>query len=489
MIKSSKLILILLFPMTLFGQMEKIPLSLSEAVALAQSDAPDALLAETRLSNRKWFYQSFLSTYKPQITLNGTLPEFNRTVERLALPEGITFFNRTDLFNSLGLTASQNITKTGGRIFATTELQRLDVFTGPTQGKQYFSTPFIIGFNQPLFGYNSLKWNKKIEPLRYEEASKSYAEEMENLAYQSVELFFNVYTEQLNMEANKINKENADELFDVSKGRYEVGRIAETELLQIELSAMNADANMAQAVLNLQNSTERFRNFLGLKNSVEFILEAPTELPEFQIETEEALRYALNHRSDITSYKRRLLEAEANVAEAKANSGAQINVNGRVGLSNTATQLSNAYSNPIDNERVSLNLSIPIADWGAAKAQLKVAQSNQELEQMTVEQERINLEREVRLNVRQFDLIRRQVALSKRAYDVAIKREDITRKRYYIGKISITDLNLAIADSETARRNYIQSLRSFWLAFYEIRRITLFDFEKGEALVRKSESN
>ncbi len=484
MIKISKLILILFFPVALFSQTEKIALSLSEAVALAQSDAPDALLAETRLSNRKWFYQSFLSDYKPQITLNGTLPEFNRTVERLALPDGITFFNRTDLFTSAGLTLSQNITKTGGRVFAMTELQRLDVFTGPSKGKQYFSTPIIIGFNQPIFGYNNLKWNKKIEPLRYEEASKSYAEEMENLAYQSVELFFNVFTEQLNVEATQLNKANADTLFDISKGRFSVGKIAETELLQIELSAMNADANLAQANLNLQNATERFRNFLGLKNSVEFNLQAPTDLPEFQIETEEALRYALMHRSDITSYQRRLLEAEANVAEAKANAGAQINVNGRVGLSKTAAQLSNAFSNPVDNERVSLNLSIPIADWGAGKAQLKVAQSNRELEQMTVEQERINLEREVRLNVRQFDLIRRQVTLSKRAYDVAIKREDITRKRYYIGKIGITDLNLAINDSETARRSYIQSLRTFWLAFYEIRRVTLFDFEKGKALVK-----
>ena len=481
-----KLIAFLFFvPILLFGQAEKVSLSLSEAVALAQSDAPDALLAETRLSNRKWFYQSFLSNFKPQISFDAVLPEFNRTVERLALPDGITFFNRTDLFTSAGLTLQQNITKTGGQIFATTQLQRLDIFTGPSKGKQYFSTPFIIGFNQPILGYNNLKWNKKIEPLRYEEATKSFAEEMENVAFQSVQLFFNVLTEQLNVKAALRNKSNADTLYQTSKGRFTVGRIAETELLQIELSAMNADANMAQTMLNLQNATERFRNFLGLKNSVEFDLEAPIDLPTFQIDTESALQMALKHRSLVTGYKRRLLEAEANVAEAKANSGPQINLNGRVGLSKTAQQLSNAYNNPIDNEQVALGLSIPIADWGAGKARLKVAQSNRELEQMSVEQERINFEQEVLLNVRQFDLIRRQVALSKRAYDVAIKREDFTRKRYYIGKIGITDLNLAINDSESARRSYLQSLRSFWLAYYEIRRMTLFDFENEVPLVKE----
>ena len=459
---------------------------MSEAVALAQSETPDALLAETRLSNRKWFYESFLAGYKPQITFDGTLPEFNRTVERLALPDGITFFGRTDLFTSAGLTLSQNISKTGGAVFATTQLQRLDVFTGPSKGTQYFSTPFIVGFNQPLFGYNNLKWNKKIEPLRYEEATKSFAEEMEGLAFQSVELFFSVLTQQLNVEAAIRNKSNADSLFSISKGRFEVGRIAETELLQIELSAMNANANLAQTSLNLQNATERFRNFLGLKNAVEFNLEPPTQLPEFIISPDDAVHFAMAHRSEVTGFRRRLMEAEANVSEAKANAGPQVNVNGRVGLSRTTDQLRSAFSNPIDNERVALNLSFPIADWGAGKAQLKVAQSNRELEQLNVEQERINFEQEIKLNVRQFDLVRNQVALSKRAYDVAIKREDFTRKRYYIGKIGITDLNLAVNDSEAARSTYIQSLRNFWLALYEIRRVTLYDFEEQRPLVRKN---
>jgi len=479
-----KIFIAALLPISLFAQTEKIALDLTEVVRLAQSEAPDALLAETRLSNRKWFYQSFLSNYKPQIIFDATLPEFNRTVERLALPDGITFFNRTDLFNSAGLTLSQNISKTGGQVYASTELQRLDIFSGPTKGKQYFSTPFIVGFNQPIFGYNSLKWDKKIEPLRYEEATKAYAEQMENVAYETVESFFNVYTGQLNLEAARLNKFNADTLFNISKGRFEVGRIAETELLQIELSAMNADANLAQAVLNLQNGTERLRNFLGIKNQVEFELNAPTDLPEFIINPNEALQYALNHRSQIKGFERRLLEAESQVAEAKAASGAQINLSGQVGFSKTATELSNAYTSPIDNERVALRLSVPIADWGAGKARLKVAQSNRDLEQMSVQQERVNFEQEVLLNVRQFDLIRNQVALSKRAYDVSVKREEITRKRYYIGKIGITDLNIAVAEQESARRSYIQALRSFWLAFYEIRRVTLYDFEKGEVLVK-----
>ena len=468
---------------TAAAQTDTIQLTLPEVVRLAQDDAPDVLLAKTRLSNRNWFYQAFQSNYKPQIILDGTLPEFNRVVDRIALPEGLTFFNRTDLFTSADVRLSQNIAATGGQVYASTGLQRLDVFEGPSEGQQYVSTPVVVGFNQPLFAYNRLKWDRKIEPLRYEEATKQYVEEMEEVAFSTVDLFFRVFAEQLNVAAAQRNKANADSLFNISRGRFEVGRIAETELLQIELSAMNADADLAQAILNLQSSTERLRNFLGLTNPVRFSLLAPDQLPELTIDVDAALQYALEHRSEITGYRRRLLEAEAEVANAKADSGPNVNISGRLGLTKTSKQLGEVYGLPYDDyQQASVNFRVPIADWGAAKSQLKVAQSNMELEQMSVEQERVNFEQEVRLNVQQFDLIRNQVQLARRAYEVGIKREDITRKRYYIGKIGITDLNIAINEREAARRGYIGALRNFWLAYYDLRRLTLYDFERGAAL-------
>ena len=49
------------------------------------------------------------------------------------------------------------------------------------------------------------------------------------------------------------------------------------------------------------------------------------------------------------------------------------------------------------------------------------------------------------------------------------KREQLTRNRYYIGKIDVTDLNIAINEKEGARRGYMNALREFWLAYYDLR--------------------
>jgi outer membrane protein TolC len=56
-------------------------------------------------------------------------------------------------------------------------------------------------------------------------------------------------------------------------------------------------------------------------------------------------------------------------------------------------------------------------------------------------------------------------------------------RRFKIGKLDVTKLNLARNDLENARRAYISSLRKYWTSYYQIRQLTLFDFEKGTDLV------
>ncbi len=469
------------------AQADTLFLSLPEVVALAQSDAPDALLAETRMTNRYWFYQSALADFKPGINLVGELPDLNRSIQAVTQPNGTDIFiQRAQMRNSLSLSLEQQIEWTGGTVFASSGFQRLDLFQSDAPDLvSYFSTPISIGFNQPIFGVNQMKWTKKIEPLRYQEAERGFAEEMEDVAFNTSQLFFEVFTSQLNLDAAKRDKANADTLFNISKGRFEVGRIAETELLQIELSAMNADAAVQQSLLDLQSGTERLRNFLGIRKTTFFKLGAPEEIPSFKLDMERALDFAKENRSYMVAFQRRLAEADQNVAEAKANSGLQMDLFGVFSLSQTSDKFGNAFQDPLDNETLRLGIQVPIADWGKARARLETACSNRELERINVEQEKVNFEQEIILKVKQFDLIRSQVALAVRAYEVSQKREQMTRNRYFIGKIGVTDLNIAISEKESARRSYMNALRDFWLAYFDIRRITLYDFEREVSLVRR----
>ena len=190
----------------------------------------------------------------------------------------------------------------------------------------------------------------------------------------------------------------------------------------------------------------------------------------------------------VIAFDRRLLEAQSSVVEAKRSTGPQADLFVSFGLSQTGEQLSEAYISPLDQEVVNIGLNVPIADWGKAKARREVAQSNAELTQLQVAQERVNFDREVLVKVQQFDLVREQVRIALRSYEIAQKRLGITRQRYLVGNILITDLNLALQEEASSRRGYISALRNFWLAYYDLRRLTLFDYERNVPLVRATPS-
>lgn len=480
--------LLLFSPFRLKAQQDTLTVGLFEVIDLAHSDAPNVQIAKTFFNNNYWRFQLVMADYRPQINLSATTPDLLRSIDVITLPDGKdAFINRSQMRNTIGLSLEQSIPFTGGTVSAFTGLQRLDIFAtnGNDAFQSYLSTPISISFNQPLFRFNAMKWDRRLAPIRYEEAKKVYSEDMEQVAYQAAEFFFDVLIAQLNLQAAQRDKKDTDTLFAISKGRFEVGRIAETELLQIELNVMNANADLARSSLALQTSTEQLRNFLGITKAIQFKLLPPLDIPTFTVAVDKALQLAQLNRSENVSFQRRIIEAQQEVARAKGSTGLNMDLSMSFGLSQSADNLSDAYNDLLDNESLRLRISVPIADWGKAKSSLEIARSNEALTQLQVKQDRVNFEREVIIKVQQFDLVREQVSLALRAYEVAQKRLDITRKRYRIGKILITDLNLAIGEEANARRSYFTALRSFWLAYFDLRRLTLYDFERNIPLVRE----
>lgn len=469
------------------AQRDTVALTLQELIRVAQSDAPDVQIARTALNNQYWRFQSFLADNRPLIDFTATLPDVNRAIDPIIQPDGtVNYKDVANMRNTLGISLRQDIPLTGGSIFASTGIQRLDVFatSGISSDVAYLSTPVTIGIVQPLFNFNEMRWNRRIQPLVFDEARRTYSEDMEQVAFDAAGLFFQVLIAQFNLEASRRDKADADTLYTISRGRFEVGRVAETELLQFELNARNADAELAQRTLDLQTSTEQLRDFLGIREAVFFRMIIPDELPVIVIQPDTALSYARRYRSETINFSRRLAEADRNLAQAKGESGLNVDVFASFGLQQTAGNLSDAYISPLDNERITIGLQVPIADWGKARSRREIAQSNLELTQRRVDQERINFEREVLVKVQQFDLIRLQVDIAGRAFEVAQKKRELSRNRYLVGKIGVTELNIAISEEINARRNYINALRDYWLAYYELRRLTLYDFEADRPLIR-----
>lgn len=76
----------------------------------------------------------------------------------------------------------------------------------------------------------------------------------------------------------------------------------------------------------------------------------------------------------------------------------------------------------------------------------------------------------------QFNAMPSQCRDALRAREIAEERYDITRKRFETGAISVTDLNTAQQELESAQSQYINQLQTFWTDYYTLQKSTLYDW-------------
>lgn len=453
--------------------------TLNQVIELAQKQSPDAQKAKHSFRYSYWSYRFFKADYLPLLQLDASIPNFNRSFNQVSSANdgSIRYILQSSSNYSVDLSLSQKIGLTGGNVFLSTGLRRLDNFYNDTSTTDYLSNMVNIGIRQPIFNFNAYKWLKKIEPMKYEEAKRKVVETNEQIASTAVEYFFSFLIAQLERKIAIKNYANYDTLYKIALGRYTLGKIAENELLQLELNLLNARANVEKSELNYENRSFVFKSYLRIKSDEDIELVPPVITPDYVISPEIAISEAENNSSQGLEFKRRLIEAERDVNRAKTEGRFDAELYAMFGLTQSSDMIQKAYENPLDQERVELGIRVPLLDWGKARGEIKMAESNQDLVTTAVEQEIIDFKQNVFISVMEFNMQKNQLFIAAKSDTVAQKRYDVTQKRYMIGKINdVLELSNAQVDNDNAKIGYYRSLMNFWRSYYEIRRLTHYDF-------------
>lgn len=450
--------------------------SLAEVIDRAKSQSPAFKIAETRKENRYWQYRYYKTNYVPQLRVQtntfGSLYTNQFTPVRQDDGE-VKYLQLNQLNPGVNFSLQQPIALTGGQIWINSTYNYFDNLQ--TDASQWNGTPVNIYLNQPLFAYNPLKWDRLIEPIRYEESKREYAESMEQISSDASNLFFSVLAQQINLQIAEYNLANNDTIYKIEQGRYNIGTTSEDKLLQIELQLLRSRQDVAQAKLDFQTAALQLRTFIGLKNGENLELVMPDLVPAFSVTEEEAMSHAKETRAAFVAFQRRKFEAQEAVAQAKGERY-QVSVTGSFGLNNIAPNLDGLYQNPARQQAANLSVNVPIVDWGRRKALMRTANANKKLTDYIIEQEQVTFEQEILTKVRQFEMLRLQIDITKKSDEVALARYNVTQNRYLIGKTDILNLSAALREKDEAKRSYIQALKSFWTSYYDLRRLTLYDF-------------
>lgn len=458
-------------------------LTLRDAIRIAQENSLDAKVARFSFLANYWTYRSFKAQLLPSVNLSGGLGNFNRSLVQIRNYEDgrLAYVTNNTMSNNLTLSIDQQIAATGGTISLQSYLYRLDQFS--YKEHTYNSQPLRVSYTQPLRAFNHLKWEKKTAPLEYEIAQKKYASTMQDIAMRVTSLYFEVLNAQSNCQQSNASQADRETLYSMAKKRLELGTTNKSEVLQMELSLLNAKVNANSNRITLDDAKYYLFSYLRVIDYEQAELLPPSNVPNVTVSMDDVLQKAIENSSHTREQRLEMLNASKALAQAKAGRGLQVTLSGEIGFMQSDKDFPGAYSHLRDNEVVDLTLRLPIFDWGVSKGRVRMAQARMEVVRAQQEQQHLDYMLGLRKKVMQFNSQPTQCQDAMRAEEIAQERYEIMRKRYETGTVSVTALNTAQQEMSLAKAQYIKQLRTFWTDYYELQKATLYDWTSERDII------
>lgn len=468
------------------GEGRTVRLGLQRAIEIAS----DSSLASFRFRNLYmagfWEYRSFRANRMPSLNLNLTPARYYRDItSRYDYENNIDVYRaQQSYYASAGLDIRQNLDWLGGTFFIESDLSFMRNF-GASTFSQYSSVPVKIGYRQDLLGYNAFKWEKRIEPLKYEKVKKELIYNMETVSESAVSYFFDLALAQTEYRLARENLVSADTLYTLGERRFRIAAISQAELLTLKLDLVNARNSLENSRIALKRANASLAAFLGMDRDTRLEVELPSLTALRRVDATEALMHARDNSPSILEQRQAVLEARQTVDRTRKENRFSASLNASVGFNQVGDNLRGAYRDLMRQDLVSLSVSIPLVDWGVRKGKLNMALSNLDVAEIAERQQLQTLDEEVTVTVDDYNIQLDLIKSAEEAMDLAERAYAQTQQRFMIGKTDLSSMTLASSRRQEASKNYISALKNYWLNYYKLRRLTLFDFETGLALTRK----
>lgn len=465
----------------LMGVARDLTLSLDDAIAMARVKSVDAAVALDELKTAYWEWRTYRADQLPEISFKATAPSYSNQYTPYMNSQGDYSFVNNNFLEAQGqLSITQHVRLTGGTVSLNSSLDFMRMY-GNDGGNRFMTIPVALTLNQPIFGTNTMKWQSKIEPVKYSEAKAAFLSATEDVARATVEYYFSLILSRTNLSIAEQNLATAEKLYVVAKEKRKMGQISENDLLQMEINMLDAQSSLTDCESTLKSNMFTLRAFLDLDEDVEIVPVVPENVPKADITYADALDRALANNKFAKNMRRRQLEADYEVAKAKGNLR-EINLFLQVGYTGTDMRMGDAYSRLKGNQLAQVGFSIPLLDWGRRRGKVKVAESNRRVTQSRLRQESMNFNQELFVLVERFCNQQSQLAIATRTNTIARKRYDTNVQTYLIGKISTLDLNDSQSKKDESMRQYINELYKFWSYWYQLRSLTLWDYATLEPI-------
>lgn len=448
---------------------------MQDVIDLSRTESPTAKRAIVEGKNAYWSYKIHRADLSPKLTMNSVLPSFSSSVRPITQSNGsIVLHEVSENTAGVSLQIDQPLPFLGAQVFVKSGLNRYDNLQNHTFS--YGGSPIEAGINLPIFRYNKLKWDRRIAPVEFQESKLRLSEDIELSTLKAIQLLFELASSQQEHSIALKNCELNSKLFEIAKEKFKLGKISKSELIQVQLMFINAENRLQSARQYIDNAELELKSHLGITIDGGIGVSNIPELELINIDKNHAVEMVRTNNSKSLGFVRRMLESNRNIAMAKGSTGVSGNLYAAFGYAIQFENFNNIPANQPKHQVVEFGISIPIIDWGRTKAVRTKAEINLELTTAEINQEKIDLDREVIVLVNTLNLLQNQRAKILQADSLSAERYKISHNRYLVGDISVVELNIAQQEKDRAMQQTLFLQRDIWLLYYKLRRLTLYDY-------------
>ena len=454
-------------------------LDLDRTVRLATDSSLTALKYQSVYDASRYKYQSWQASRKPQVSLESTPVMYERYMtQRYLSIEDIDVYRQQRMFYSqAGITATQTMENWGGSFYGSTQLGYLHTFGDDSQ-TQFMTVPIAVGYKQELLFYNPLKWARQIEPLKLARAEKELAYGIETASEEAVKRFFSLALAQDQLRMAEEYLASCDTIYAIAERRFKIASIPKAELSILELEKTNAHTTLANARIARVRAAQELASYLGMDRQTDIELMIPSVVGTLHVDAAEAIQQARENNPKYLESRQQTAEARREAERAKVEKNLSMSLDASIGLNQVANNFADAYRNLLVQDMATVKLSVPLKDWGKRKNAYLAARSTVDAAEHAEQETARDTELDVALTVADFNERQAIVETSRQALTIAEDAYAQTLQRFIRAQANAYDLSLAQSHWQNARQNQITSLQNYWLAYYHLRRLTLYDYER-----------
>ncbi len=445
--------------------------------------APQTRIKTLNLRNEILRQENYHKSFLPALQISFAPISFNRSLRLLQSPVDGSYSNVEDYTNQAraSFNIQQRVPWTGGQLSVGSGLNLLSEFK--SERHNFSSNIFNLAYSQKLWGgYRLFEFERKLEKLKANLINIHYCSEIAKLQKQATELYIRAIQAKIRIELAKHQLKALDKTLLTSDLKLKQKQITQYDYNQIELQKLNQEYQLNESKASYKNSLKALSLFLDYDIKA---VSLPKENLPLLIDYEDFLFHMNKNNLEGQERTIKKLNSEQALYQAKLNRGiANSTLSLNYGMNQYANNFIGAYQHGNVQQSLSLNLQIPIFQWGIGRNKLQIAKNQYSQTQIQLEEERKNFELRLQKLVEQYNQCIKQWLLSKRAYQLAIENYNRSLKLFSFGKISIHQLLTVAREQKSMQTRYIAKMGEVYSLYYELRSLALYDFKEKVELIQ-----